>query len=582
MGALKELGKQLLDYPVALGSLAALAYGAFSWIPTAFFPEKIAQNPEKQTTDMLASLALFAAGWLGGKFYKKYFGKSDCYDPAGFSKYKPSKIKITELKSHPVRDMRDYFSSYYEALAPQGNLAGRIAKRKKQLEKDPSYCNARLSLIEAYANNGELKKACIESSKLAGLVQSGETKPLARGICALKYFLNKDSLAHNFISANINLAMASYANAIEKFNKLAALGKPDINIAIARALSAIPDQGYAGYCEKRSQELWEESTEKIAPELTKQDRIGESKAYVMKENEFLEDCIVFKANSKRQALEREAANAKKIEEVLADCSSWFAPKPHYITKKAVPIGGEQLYFYAMEREPGKTLLEMILDGCDKAKLSRHFDDSTRMLATVHLRAGYSTEIYHIFRSLHLKKLRDPALEIPEKLKTKILACSEPIVASMMSAKLVQDCDAHPGNVQVDARNYETLLDTERNQLVPQPIEVAKHLCYLDKEQQDEKVNCYVNTYGSGLLEPEFRLGYLNALIHTAFSQSLSWSSEHRASEQTRQLRPMLATSAVEAISRIEKEFGLYYKFYRQEYSGLEDSVLELNEHLMNV
>ena len=217
MRALRALEKQLLDYPLSIGSLLGTAYLSCISLPKLF-------RSEADLTDLPIALGIVVAGTALGKFFNKYFYKSEYHKPVSllsiFKKQKSSKpnSRKVELKWTPVKDVLDYCASYADIFrsSSKQNLDKIIIKNESVLKENPLDCSARTKLLEAYVKKDFITKACVQSKELAALVQSGMSKPMARGFVAVKYLLNKKDLHQLFISANIDLIQGCYENAIDK------------------------------------------------------------------------------------------------------------------------------------------------------------------------------------------------------------------------------------------------------------------------------------------------------------------------------------------------------------------------------
>ncbi len=602
MGVLRKVWNHLVASPVVSGMATGAAYAAHAAF-SGRMGKHLAQGVElgRQSAslanamysalvafqDPLIGIALAAPAAALFEILKKYSYKTDYFTPSKiFGSEQSLKTKRTAFS------LEKTIKSYAKIFGSAGTLAlssdwqKRIAMSEKILSENPRHFDSHAILIEAYSKIGDYENACIASRNLAEMVSQGLADPHVGGTGALAYAFKTKALPDRIIGANLEIAQGDHHSAIKHFIEIAKEGI-EFKVLAANAISSIAKlPNYSKKCSIEAAELWKDAIEELAPQLSSQDRLGESKnlVYELKNNKFLGSTIIFKAKKSREELVQEKSATETIEKIVAAEKNCFVPIPLHITEKQINIRGENLHVYASRIESGSTLLQQINAG--RQTISDFFKIAG-CLALIH--AKFPAEKTYgklpIAATLFFGKLRSSDFAVPAKLQKEIMKNYRPVYDSIVSQNFVYNKDAHPENWLIDDSSNITALDCEKGWLVPQQFDLANLLDYgnyLSYAQKKQIIfGAYLPAYGketnSRIDEKKFITGYLNSVVHRALSLSSAWSSKDRQSLKPK--RKFLIDNAIQSICNVAKEDMFYYGSYALNYTRLMQALSELSAHL---
>ena len=537
--------------------------------------------------DPLIGIALTVPAAALFEILKKYTYKTGYFTPSPlFVRQQTPKNKKTAFSLEKIIKSYAKIFSNQKALALSSDWQKRIEASEKIIAENPRHFDSHAILIEAYSKMGDYESACIASRNLAEMVSQGLVDPYVGGARAIDYSFKTKTLPDRIIGANLEIAQGAHDSAIKKFIEIAKEGH-EFKVLAANALSSLAKlPNYSKKCSINAAELWRESIEKLAPQLSFQDRIGESKnlVYELKNSKFLGSTIIFKAKKSREELTQEKAAADTIEEIIADEKSCFVPTLLHITEKQIKIGNESLYVYASMVERGQTLLQKINSG---EQTKEDFCKIASYLALIH--AKFPAEKTYgklaLARALCFDKLRNKDFAVPTRLQKEIINNYRPIYDSIVAQNFVYNKDSHPENWLIDDSGNITVLDCEKSWLVPQQFDLANlldygnYLGYAEKKQIifDAYLPAYGKETNSIIDEKKFIAGYLNSVVHRALSLSAAWSSKDRQSLWPK--RKSLIDNAIQSICNVAKENPSYYDRHALSYTRLTNALSELSGHL---
>jgi thiamine kinase-like enzyme len=591
MGVLRKAWNSVVTYPIVSGqsvSIAYIAHAILSGKVTRHIEQYAPKLPKTNIElievikpaifmfqDYIIGAALAVPAVAMFEILKKYTYKTDYFTPL------PLFGKSPKIKNKKIQIFSDRFVKPYLYL-----LRGINDSAKQGLEFAPKELNSYLALIEKCVKIGDEETACIISRNLADLAAQGIFDPEAGGLSGIEYMFKKKTLFNRVMTANLEMAQGSHDSAINHFIELSKEGL-ELKVLAATAMSSLAKlPNYSKKCAIKAAELWKESIEELAPQLSPQDRLGESKnlVYELKNSKFLGSTIIFKAKNSRDELSQEKAVTETLEEIVADEKRCFVPAPLHITEKQIKIGNESLYVYASMIERGQTLLQKINSG---AQTKEDFCSIAGLLALIHAKfpAEKTYGRLSIATTLYFDKLRNNAFAVPACLQKEIIKNYRPVYDSIAAQNFVYNKDSHPENWLIDDNGNITILDCEKSWLVPQQFDLANLLDYGDYLSYDKKkqiiLDFYLPAYRKEMNLPidekKFIAGYLNSVVHRSLALSSAWSSKDRQSLWPK--RKALIDNAIDSIYNIAKEDPHYYGKYAVNYTKLAAALAKLSGHL---
>ncbi|RMF05657.1 hypothetical protein D6764_04160 [Candidatus Woesearchaeota archaeon] len=249
-----------------------------------------------------------------------------------------------------------------------------------------------------------------------------------------------------------------------------------------------------------SQDAYEKAVNLILADYAVE-RIGESKnpVFKLKDYNWLGKLLIMKTGEKEK-LDLEAENAKRLEGILQEelGSVYSSPAPLAVVRNNLAPEAAP-FIYLMEREDGKTLLEILQENKEEGML--YLDDAMKILALYHARTdpgGRFVTGRIDLESALLKRLEKVLPDSEYAGERKYIAKQFlPVIANLENALWVANKDAHPENFIITPEGRMVVIDTEPSYLVPQFIDLTNLLVYsgtLTLEEQAKLVEKYADYF----------------------------------------------------------------------------------------
>lgn len=334
----------------------------------------------------------------------------------------------------------------------------------------------------------------------------------------------------------------------------------------------------------------------LNPEIYTHEPLEETtnKVYIVREKENRKKgkpLFIFKEKEDRDELEYERRIMSSFYCVLEN-----EPKYHMPLELFSVVSYKNKFIYVTFHQNGYTLLDM-MEGSIKssfmysfaqAEMMKNLNDVADFLALIH--AKFPAKECKI-RKINLReklenKLKDENMNLPENLVRKIIENFNPLYDSFEESTFVFNKDAHPENWIIHDKGI-TALDWEDKGLVPMQFDMVNLMeygDYLNDKEKDKLIKAYMDAYNHYKGEKvttnkkQFRLIYLNSVIHRAISLCSAWSSPDRPIMGEK--RGAIMDNAIHAIDRIEAEHPSYYKSYQGNYIELKEGLEEMKSFVV--
>jgi thiamine kinase-like enzyme len=330
---------------------------------------------------------------------------------------------------------------------------------------------------------------------------------------------------------------------------------------------------------------WQETIGSLLahPEEYQRESLGDSlnMVFEISNKDYFRDAFVLKGQNNRANLLKERKNTESLQSEVKDFMKFLVPVPLHITEETIAYHDLQLYVYAMRRNQGTTVLELV-------HREGQIDILTKVveyLALIHT-CMPSTSFKTDFQAKVNNKFNH--LRIENHLIQMIVQSMTPVVKSFEDALLVFGKDAHPGNWLVTEKGEIVALDMEDKGVVPVEIDLVNLLEFdsfglarPEREKLKERIiREYVKYYkkysaNSVGKEPFSRLRYLNAVIQRMLCLYCFWSDSHRDPSKVK--RNFVLDNALYALKELSCQFNDYFSIYRQDYNNLKTAI----NHLKN-
>jgi thiamine kinase-like enzyme len=311
---------------------------------------------------------------------------------------------------------------------------------------------------------------------------------------------------------------------------------------------------------------WQETIGSILahPEEYQREILGDSLNVVFEisNKDYFRDAFVLKGQTNRENLLKERKNTESLQSEVKDFMNFLAPVPLHITEETIAYYDQQLYVYAMRRNQGTTVLELIhRDG--------QIDILTKVveyLAIIHTRMpnnSFKTD----FQAKVSNKFNH--LGVENHITQMVVQSMTPIIKSFEDAAWVFGKDAHPGNWLVTGKGEIVALDMEAKGEVPLEIDLVNLLEFdsfglnrPEREKLKERIiREYVKYYkkyshSSVVKEPFSRLRYLNAVIQRMLCLYCFWSGSQRDPSKVK--RKFVLDNAFYALKELSRQFNNYF------------------------
>ncbi len=370
----------------------------------------------------------------------------------------------------------------------------------------------------------------------------------------------------HFSIGNFNNACKTFEDSIKKYPE----NDLDLNCLYAYALDVM---------KKNAEPQWK----KVIGLILKDDsleyeQIGESKnkVLIVGEGGILKNSFIFKESRDKESLEKEIKLTNELEGLVSSYSQYKVPQDINITEY------DSKYIYAMMRESGKTLMELIES---KTEPFEHIKGVAEYLSLIHAK----TSLYGLKTLNYREKIEKVLNEVPyvdSSLKNLIVNNIDPIVHAFDDAIMVFNKDAHPQNWLITEYNEIVAIDIENKGAVPVEFDLANLIEYSDfftndsqgdkkrKEVIDLYKQCYVEHSGDiTALEKINEFRYLNAIVQRTISLYSAWSSPNRKSLWGS--RKIIVNNALHAIDRLSIEHKDYFGQNNKSYNNLTIALKEL-------
>jgi len=317
------------------------------------------------------------------------------------------------------------------------------------------------------------------------------------------------------------------------------------------------------------------------PEEYQRESLGDSfnVVFEISNKDYFRDAFVLKGQTNRENLLKERQNTENLQSEIEDFPTFLTPVPLHITEETIAYQNQQLYVYAMRRNQGITVLELI----HRDRQTDILENVVEYLALIHTHMP-SNNFKTDFQAKVSNKFNH--LGVENHLIQMIVQAVTPVVKSFEEAVWVFGKDAHPGNWLVTEKGEIVALDMEDKGVVPVEIDLINLLEFdsfnLNRQQREELkehiIHEYVKYYkkysnANGVEEPFSRLRYLNAVIQRMLCLYTFWSVSNRDPSKIK--RDFVLDNVLHALNEISREFHDYFYVHQQHYNNLQAAIKRL-------
>ncbi len=577
----KDLVQKLHNHAVLPSSILAI-YRTFEPIRMHLLELQYKLAPTLGAGEILAS---FGYAWMA-----MYF----CWNIATFA-LSPNMRKSYQLLfiEGPREDRK------YKKTGDKQAYERYASKVKDMIRADPSNHSAYIKLVGIYMRMGQYDEAF---KVYTGMFNSG--KEFATGLqpfdflptsaFKLERYLILRPL-HKFRKKKIESALSIVMHAlffesdaraaVKEFRRFLQQTKPttELSTVYSLLLKAV-----------NHPEAWEQWVKLVGQIVSDKnllrETIGETvnRVYTIGPSSFLRNTFIFKESEKLSTLEGEFRMRNTLEEVIHE-EGFLLPEV-FAEPQQFLIDGNPVNLYVMQRAPGRTLLEHMIETGPTQEME-NIKSIAGLNAAIHAeipleasKKGRTTLLHRLRGKLLAPYLKDQLKGVVgdyRKLVRQIISNYRPVYEAHRDSIFGLNLDSHLEQFTRDSEGPITRLDTEDKGIAPLQFDLVNLLEYgrfFSDQQKREVIQEYISHYNSRLKPDSQKIDletmmpqYYNAVVERAISLCSAWSSPGRKSLWPK--RQEIIGAAVDSIDKLGAEYG--YGPYAQQYASLRQALVEL-------